>query len=145
MPATKIRVDEIMARNIFAVQIDDTVHEADEIMKRERVRHVPVLEGKKYVGLITERTLIEYSLRHLYDYEDNMGEFARNKINDFEKVMLRDIRMIFPEDSVRKAITIMLKEKVDCLPVVDWDQNLMGLVTSIDILLFFNKKILDGD
>ncbi|MFW5701762.1 MAG: CBS domain-containing protein, partial [Bacteroidota bacterium] len=45
-----------MARNIFAVQIDDTVHEADEIMKRERVRHVPVLEGKKYVGLITERT-----------------------------------------------------------------------------------------
>jgi CBS domain-containing protein len=145
MPTRRTRVDEIMTRNLFTVSIEDTVHTADEIIRSEKVRHVPVLEGKKFVGLITERSIMEYTLRRLYDFEDNMGELARNRIIDFESVMTKKNRVIFPEDSVQKAIELMLKEKTDCLPVVDWDHNLVGILTSIDILLFINKKILDGD
>ncbi len=137
------KVGEIMAKEVFSVDIEDTIHKADEIMRNEHIRHVPVLEGTKFVGLITERSLMEYSLRNLYDYEDEFGEMGYNKITDFNHVMTKNVQIIYPEDSVKKAIEIMIKRKVDILPVVDWDKNLVGILSFIDILLFVNQKFTD--
>ena len=140
MPS-KTKVEEIMTKGVFTVQIDDTVRMADEIIHQENVRHVPVLDGKRFIGLITERTLMEYTLRQLYDFEDDIEDIGRNRIIDFQQVMSKDVYVIYPEDSVKKAVEIMAKRKIDCLPVVDWENNLVGIITSVDILLFFNNKL----
>jgi CBS domain-containing protein len=138
--ATKI--EEIMTKNVFSVNLDDTVHKADEIMRNEKVRNLPVLQEKKFIGLITERTLMEYTLRNLYDFDDEYGEDGYNKISDFRNIMKKNVQIIYPEDSVRKAIEKMSKKKVDCLPVVDWKHNLVGIVTSTDIFLYLLNKVL---
>ena len=137
----KTIVSDIMTKGVFTVSLDDTIRKADEIMRDEQVRQVPVLEGKKFIGLITERTLREYTLQGIYDYDDEYGELGHNKITDFRKVMKKDIHFIYPEDSVKKAVEIMAKYKTDCLPVVDWDKNLVGILTFIDLLYFINKKL----
>jgi CBS domain-containing protein len=134
-------ISEIMTKGVFSVSFDDTIKKADDIMRNENVRHVPVVEDGKLIGMITERTLMEYSLKQLYDYDDEFGSAGLNKINDFEEVMQRDVRAIYPEDSVRKAVELMAKYKIDCLPVIDWKNNLIGIVTSIDVLLFMKKKL----
>lgn len=135
MPSSTIIAD-IMSKSVFTVDIHDTVHNADEIMRRENVQQVPVLDNKIFIGLITERTLFEYSLKKIYDYDDEYGELGHNKILDFQEIMTKDLRLLYPEDSVRKALEIFLKKKVHCLPVVDWENNFKGLVTVHDILLF---------
>jgi CBS domain-containing protein len=135
------KIEEIMTKGVFSVDIDATIHSADEIIKNEGVRHVPVIESGKFVGLITERTLMEYSLKQLYDYDDEYGEIGHNKITDFSEVLQRDITVVYPEDSVLKAVEIMAKKKVDCLPVVDWKKHLVGILTSTDIMLFVYKKL----
>jgi predicted transcriptional regulator len=61
----KTKIEQIMTKGVFSVDIDDTIHKADEIIKNEGVRHVPVTEEGKFIGLITERTLMEYSLKQL--------------------------------------------------------------------------------
>jgi CBS domain-containing protein len=139
----KTKIEEIMTKGVFSVSIDDTIHKADEIIKNEGVRHVPVTEAGKFIGLITERTLMEYSLKQLYDYDDEFGEAGHNKIIDFREVMSRNLTMIYPEDSILKAVEIMAKKKIDCLPVVDWKKHLVGIITSIDIMLFFHKHLKD--
>jgi CBS domain-containing protein len=138
LKATKI--EEIMTKNVFYVSIDDTIHRADEIIKNEKVRHVPVLDGKKLVGMITDRTIMEYSLKKLYDYEDEFGEEGYDKITDFRNIMVKNLYVIYPEDSVKKAIEMMAKRKINYLPVVDWKNNLVGILTSTDIFLFFLNK-----
>ncbi|NLO19893.1 MAG: CBS domain-containing protein [Ignavibacteria bacterium] len=135
------KVEEIMTKDVFSVELDDTIHKADEIMREESVRQVPVIDENKLIGLITERTLMEYSLRQLYDFDDEFGEIGYNKINDFQDVMAKNVRIIYPEDSLHKALELMAKYKTDCLPVVDWNNNLVGIITSIDILLFFRNKL----
>ncbi len=137
----KTKIEEIMTKGVFSVDIEATIHSADEIIKNEGVRHVPVIESGKLVGLITERTLMEYSLKQLYDYDDEFGEIGHNKITDFSEVLQRDITVIYPEDSVIKAVEIMAKKKVDCLPVVDWKKHLVGILTSTDIMLFVYKHL----
>ena len=139
---TATKIEEIMTKNVFTVDIEDTVHKADKIMKREKIKYLPVLDKKKLIGMITERTLMEYSLRKLYDYDDEYGEEGHNKITDFRNVMSKNVKIIYPEDSVRKAVQTMAKKEIECIPVVDWKNNLVGIVTSRDIFLFILNKIL---
>jgi CBS domain-containing membrane protein len=133
----RTKIEEIMTKGVFTVQRTDTVKKADDIIKDQNVRHVPVLDEDKFFGLITERTLMEYTLRRIYDYDDNIDEVGLNKISDFTNILEKNVHLVYPEDSVQKAVEIMLKKKMDCLPVVDWKKNLVGILTSLDILLFF--------
>lgn len=144
MPA-RTRIEEIMSSGVFTVRIDDVVQKADEIMKNENVRHVPVLDGSQYVGLITERSLMEYTLRQLYEFDMSRKEVEQNRILDFQNIMTRQSHVIYPEDSVKKAVKLMAKYKYDCLPVVDWSNNLVGILTSIDIMLFIHNKLTDDE
>ena len=137
--ATKI--EEIMTKNFFYVDVEDTIHNADEVMKKEKIRHIAVLDRKKLIGMITDRTIHEYELKRLYDYEDEYGELGHNKITDFENIMAKNLFVIYPEDSVRKAIEIMAKKEINYLPVVDWRNNMIGLVTARDVFLFLLNKI----
>ncbi len=137
----KALVKDIMTSNLFSVQYDDPVKKADEIMRDENIRHIPVLNGMKLVGIITERSLIEYTLRQLYDYEDNMGEEAMNNIIEFENVMRPVEHKVYPEDSLQKAVILLIKHKKDYLPVVDWKDNLVGMLTFVDVLLFLHEKL----
>jgi acetoin utilization protein AcuB len=89
------KVEEIMTREVFSVELEDTIHKADKIIREEKVKQVPVLENNKLVGLITERTLMEYTLRQLYDFDDEYGEIGYNKINDFQDVMAKNVRIIY--------------------------------------------------
>lgn len=139
----KTTIRNIMTKGVFTVEFDDPVRKADEIMKVENVRHVPVVEGAKFIGMITERSLMEYSLRNLYDKDADLNDPSGNLISDFEELLTKVPKVIFPEDSVRKAVELMTKHKMDCLPVVDWDHNLQGIVTSYDIMLFLHKKLIE--
>lgn len=138
------KIADIMSKNPFSISIDETVHKADEMMKTENLKHLPVVEGNKFVGLITERKLAEYNLRRIYEFDNNDGEESYNKILDFERVMKRGCHVVYPEDSIKKVIQLMSKFRFDCVPVVDWDNNLIGMVSFLDILLYLNNRIEEG-
>ncbi len=137
----KTRIIEIMTKDVYTVSVDDTIKKADEIMREENVRHVPVLDGKKLVGLITERSVMEYTLRKIYEFDDGYEGQTLNQIIDYKNIISKPEKVLFPEDSLKKAIELFVKYKIDCLPVVDWDNNLVGIVTSVDILLFINNIV----
>jgi len=63
---------------------------------------------------------------------------------DFEKLIKRDPTVIYPEDSLKKVVEIMIKKEIDYIPVVDWDKNLLGSISFIDILLFVNSMLEKG-
>jgi len=135
------KVSEIMSKNLFTIEITDTLRHADEIMKRENVRYVPVLEGSKYIGIITSHRILEYTLRHLYDFNKDESEFVETQILDFENIIEKNLHLLYPEDSINKVLELFAKYRYDILPVVDWDKNLVGVVSTTDILLFINKYI----
>ncbi len=139
----KAKIEDIMNKGVFTISTHDTLKTADDLMRNEKIRHLPVVEGTKYVGIITERSIMEYSLRQLYDSEDNLGEGSHNLITDFERIITKQDNVIYPEDSVRKAIKMMAKYRLECLPVVDWDKNLLGIITTSDIMLFIHKMMED--
>jgi len=134
-------IEEIMTRGVSTVTLEDPISRADEIMRREHTGFVPVIDDGKFIGLITERSLREYALRQIYEFNDDFKDVGQNTINDFQHIMAKNVRLIYPEDSVRKAIELMAKYSTDCLPVVDWKNNLIGLVTTFDVMMFLYKTL----
>lgn len=137
----KQRISELMSTNLFTVTVEDTLHSAYELMKKEKVRHLPVLENDKIVGMLCERKVNEYILRKIYEPDQNFGDLGFNRIIDFENIMDKISHFVYPEDSVAKAVKLASKYRVDALPVVDWEMNLVGLITNTDLLLSYNKLL----
>lgn len=140
-----IKISEIMSKNVFTVDIDDTVNKADDIFKVEKIHNLPVLEEDKFVGIIFKSKLEEYKLRHLYDFNEKEEEIEANKISEFEHLITRDLHFLYPEDTIQKAVELMTKYRYECLPVVDWDKHLVGILSFYDILLYLNKYFKEGN
>lgn len=139
----KVIIKDIMSSNIFYVDINDSIEKAESLMVEENSRHIPVVENNKLVGILTHKKIIEYKLRELYDNKEGEGIYDV-KILDYEKLIKRDPTVIYPEDSLKKVVEIMIKKEIDYIPVVDWEKNLLGSISFIDILLFVNSMLEKG-
>lgn len=135
------KVNSLMTKGVFYVEYDDTVKKVDTLMKEENINQVPVVENGKLVGVITDKTLREYELREMYESDAKESELAYNKISEFRNLFAKNVHIVYPEDSIIKVIEVMTKKHVDFLPVVDWDNNLLGIITSHDILLYVKSQI----
>ncbi len=138
----KTIIKEIMNKDILTIDIFDSLQKAEQIMEDENYRHIAVTENGKLAGIITHKKLMEYKLRELYDGKESF--FMDDKILDFEKILKRSPSVVYADDSLEKLIQMMIKKRIDFVPVVDWEQNILGSVSFNDVLLFVNEKIQEG-
>lgn len=118
-----VTVDKLMTRRVLTVRVDDDVKEAFRLMMANRIRHLPVVDKHRLVGLVSERDLRTFLLGG-----ENMA---------LEEILVPMIRLktIKPGSTVAEAAALMLEHKISCLPVLDKDK-LAGLVTETDLMKF---------
>ncbi len=135
-----IKVREIMSPDPVVLTVDDELSLAHDIMSLGRIRHLPVVEGSKLVGIISQRDLFKASLASVLDddYDKNREHLKSIKIKE---IMVKDVISVAPDMNLREAGRILLKEKIGCLPVVENDR-LIGLLTETDLLSFLIDHIL---
>jgi acetoin utilization protein AcuB len=93
-----------------------------------RIRHLPVLEGRRLVGVISDRDLRAAT--------PALGDLARAEALDRIRVadeMARDVATAGPEDPIEDAAMAMYERKIGCLPVVD-GEDLVGILTTSDVM-----------
>ena len=131
----KLKVNEIMTKKIISVQENDRFSLVEEKLREFRIRHLPVIdEGGKLVGIVTQRDLYRtQSPRHL---EDDTWYYDQKSLDShiLKYVMTKEPYALNPEDSVVKAILLMAERKYGCLPIVQKDRTLCGIITREDIL-----------
>ncbi|MCG6949874.1 MAG: CBS domain-containing protein [Acidobacteria bacterium] len=127
------KVADLMTSDVVTLTEDETLAHAQRCMARGRIRHLPVLRERTLTGLITHRDLLAASFSIFAEVD--AGE--QRRIFDTVRVveaMHRDVVTVSPELSVSKAARILLENKYGCLPVVDDEQQLLGIVTEADFL-----------
>ncbi len=113
-----------MSHKPITISPDKTVLDALDVMKNNSIRHLPVVDGKKFVGFVSEFDLREVRLLPLS--EDIL-------VRD---VMVKDPVTISPEESLEDAARLIFKHKIGGLPVLE-NGKLVGVLTSKDILAAF--------
>lgn len=134
-----MKVKDIMQTDLAILEFNDELSLADDIMKLGRIRHLPVADEGRLVGIISQRDLFKASLTSAMSYEEKeKREFMKAVV--VKDVMVGEVITISPEAGIEEAGQLMLEKKIGCLPVIE-DENLVGLITETDILEYYvNSK-----
>lgn len=129
----KMTVANIMSTDVITLIEDETLAHAKRCMDQGRIRHLPVIRERKLVGLVTHRDLLAASFSIFAEVEP--AEQRRIFVTiPVAEAMHRDVITVGPGDTVANAARILLDNKYGCLPVVDDNGDLLGIVTEADFL-----------
>jgi CBS domain-containing protein len=134
MSATEQRTaGDVMTTNLATLAVGERLDLAEDIMHVGRIRHMPVVDGKRLVGILSVRDLLAASLSQSMDFEPaHRRAFLRSV--SAEEVMTREPLTAAPETPLTVVAERMCEQKIGCLPVVDDDENLVGIVTETDLV-----------
>lgn len=122
-----MKIQEIMTKDPSCVTPDATVREAAQVMKREDVGIVPVVDGqteKRLIGLVTDRDI---AIRCIADGKDGTCRVRDVMSSD-------DLATCSQNDDVENVMSAMRTEKVRRIPIVDERGSLVGIVSQADVL-----------
>jgi len=126
------RVRDIMETKLVTISANERLSMVEDIMTLGRVRHMPVVQGGRLVGVVSERDLLRASLSVLSEHRDTERR-AFLHVVEIARVMSAPPIVIGPDASIEEAALLMADKKIGCLPVVVGDR-LIGLVTETDVL-----------
>ena len=125
-------VRDIMTTEVTTLGRNDSLQLVTDIMTLGRVRHFPVIDDGKVVGVVSQRDLYKASLGSVMKY----GEKAQRAFLEgipVKEVMSDPPITIAPHAAVQDAARLMMEKKIGCLPVLEGAQ-LAGIVTETDML-----------
>ena len=126
----------IMTTEVVTVRPDEAFSHVEEKMRLNHIRHLPVIDQKrKLVGLITHRDLYRAASPR---WTPNGYAFDKEQLDGFilDHWMTQDPARMHPDDSVIDAVKLMASLKYGCVPIVEGDGTLAGIVTQVDLLKF---------
>lgn len=132
MSFENLKVNDIMTREIKTLGRNDTLDIARDVMAFGRIRHLPVLDDGKVVGVVSQRDLFSAGLVAALGY-GSRTQTTLLKTVSVKEVMSEPPITVSPEVRVTKAARLMMEKKIGCLPVVE-GETLVGLVTETDLL-----------
>ena len=127
------QIKNIMTEDVFTLNEQDSLSAAKDLMDLARIRHIPIVNDQNvFVGLLTHRDILAATISIL-------AEIDRSTQNEIEagipirEIMQTDVVTIHPQESLKIAAQLLLKEKYGCLPVV-CEGRLCGIITEADFL-----------
>jgi acetoin utilization protein AcuB len=134
-------LDSIMAGNVFCIDMDTTVGRAIELCSEKRIRHLPVLDDNKVlVGVVTDRDLRYFISPRLGTLSENNSDRA-TLTRHVHQVMVRQVTCVGLDTTLPEAAQLMLTNSVGCLPVLDSERHVVGILTKTDLLRYIaNNK-----
>ncbi|MBM2829612.1 MAG: acuB [Gammaproteobacteria bacterium] len=138
-------ISEVMNPYLLTVDPYASLAEAYELMKKNKIRRLPVVNNNELVGVITHRDILEAKPS---DVTHSLSIWELNQMLSkliVEHVMTRKPITIYQTDTVGHAAEIMLDEKIGGIPVLDANDKLTGIITESDIFRLIMRRWRDDN
>ena len=139
---TPMPVKDWMRQPVITIHVDTTCREAIESMRAHRIRHLPVVDQDRLLGIVTDRDLRQVL------FDPALGNRLPEAADLLEHRTVRDVMTwavitVGPQTNIRHAARLMHEQKIGALPVVD-GRRLVGMLTEHDILRAFAAQAPEG-
>jgi CBS domain-containing protein len=126
---------DIMTRNVEVVNGNASLKEAATKMKKLDVGLIPVCDGDRLKGLLTDRDI---TIRATANGRDP----SKTKVSE---VMSTDIAYCLEDQAVDEAVILMEARQIRRLPILNQDKQLIGIVSLADIAVHVGDRDLTGE
>lgn len=132
-----MKVSRYMSPKVITARPEDGIRQTFFRMRENRIRHIPVVDQtQKLVGILSDRDLRrpewvdeDIDVSHVYHLDDQL------QVRD---LMTTDVKVVYTYDTVRKANRYFLDHRFGALPVLNKEEELVGILSAVDVLRAFD-------
>jgi CBS domain-containing protein len=118
-----MQIKDIMTRDVEVIEAGASVAEAAEIMKREDIGMLPVLDGQKLIGTVTDRDIV---LRSVAEGRDALHTAV-------SEIVSGEVVYCFEDQSMEEAAELMGRKQIRRLVILNHEQRLAGILSLGDL------------
>ncbi len=149
-------VKEIMTKDVVTIEKETTIGELSSIMLKNKVSGLPVVDEEgMLIGMVTDADIILrdnepvfpiyfdpliISYAYIENFEKYQKDFKDYLDTRVEEIMKRRVRTVKEDTTVEEAASIMVKERINRIPVIDNERKVIGIVARADVLRFMVDK-----
>ncbi len=129
-----ITVEEVMTRNPITLSQYSSLDDARKLMEEKRFRHIPIIDNNnELIGLVTQRNVLANAIssQNFVDKEE-LAKIEKGTL--LADVMTTGLRTVHPSMKIADAANLIHKYKFGCLPVVNDNNHLVGIITDHDFV-----------
>ena len=130
-------ISTIKTSNVKTIDINDSLYDAKSIMLRKKIRHLPVLNKTRLVGILSLTDIMRLSFGQVFVGQEDTDQAMMDMLN-IEQIMREHPRTIDEKMTIQDAAEIFAQEEYHALPVVGL-KGLVGIVTTTDLIKYFIK------
>ncbi|ASF15699.1 MULTISPECIES: HPP family protein [Shewanella] len=130
-----MKVSDIMSTEVICISDGASLKDAHHLMQTRGVRHLPVISETDgtLVGILTHKKMIASVLSMLNKYGQGALD-RKERYTPIATVMDKDCQSLTPDEPLTVVVEYFIGNKLGCLPVVDNNKKVLGIVTSSDFI-----------
>jgi len=128
-------ISNLMTKDVVTLNLTDSLYSAEKRMKVNHIRHMPVVDDEKLIGLLSLSDLQRISFIDAYSKEGTEDTPVYNMLS-IKDMMIKEPISIYPSTTILEASKLLASKEFHSLPVVE-DGKLVGIITTTDLLNFF--------
>ena len=136
----KTRVRDIMTSPAIVAPPDMKVPAATALMRHYTIRHLPVVENERLVGIVSRGDLREASSAAATNANSYETNFMLSQLQ-LHNIMTRKVFTVTPDAFIVHAAELMIENHIAGLPVLDQDDHVVGVVTDSDLLKLLLRSL----
>lgn len=133
-------ISSIMTKNIIAITPDENLERVEALFNTHKIKHIPVISHGVVIGIISFTDLMRISFAEAGEEGSHSVDSIVYNTFTIEQVMEKDVITVPSDTSIKKVTKILAEREFHALPVVD-NGNLVGIITTTDLLHYFLKQI----
>ncbi len=122
-------VRAVMTSDVITLTPENTLGDARKIMLAKHIHHLPVLDGKKLVGLVSSWDIFKLG--------QSVAEYENTPVT---QLMVTHIAALEPDQHLGAVAEVLKEHLFHAVPIVNDDKELVGIVTSTDLIRYQFKK-----
>lgn len=136
-----MRVSQIMTSPVVTAACDTTVPEAVRLLREKRIERLPIVDRGRLVGLVTKDRLLRATPSMANSLSLHEIHFVLSRLT-LGEIMQTRVFTVMPDTTVENAVRLAQEMRVGCLPVLEEDGEVVGILTTNDFFYLVLNPLL---
>ena len=129
------KVGSVMTKSLITVDVNDSLHNANNLFNSHKIRHLPVVANENLVGMLSQTDILRISFGNTFGDQEGADEAIFDMLS-INQVMKQNPVTIDIGNTMKEAATVLADREFHALPVEE-NGKLVGIITTTDIINYF--------